>query len=454
MLNTNQSNQIKSWKYALILPVLSAFMLLFQVETVAQVKEKKVEEIEPKESKVSIFSDKKTLYFESKNDNNAVYAVEVIQFIINKNTTDSEIERETQKLKNEYNIQLNISKIKRNKQDEIIALNAKFEDENKTTGHISIKSDDPIQPIRFFKELGVNGNIGFDRNGTSTFFNNKNSKEVEIQWRNADKLSNNTKSNRLYIINGKELLESEIPKGTTLEVDGAIIELSKEESIKKYGQKAKDGVLIFDGKSTLKNEDKTTIYIDDKEVSKKEMDKLDPKEIAYMNVNKSDDKNEIRFHTKNSKEIDDETKIYINGKKVSKDELDELDKNEIHSINVNKTNKIIEIEKKKIDAEIAKAKAEIEKAKIDIERAKPETERAKIEIEKAKKEIEKARAEIEKSRREMELEVQRNSKLSREELAERRKKIEQNREEKRKLIEEKKKEIEIRKKQFEERRNE
>ncbi|MFC4739215.1 M56 family metallopeptidase [Flavobacterium ponti] len=471
MLNTNQSNQKKSWKYALILPVLSAFILLFQVETVAQVKEEKVEKsTEIKADTVVWVKDFKD-EFNSKMDNNAVYTSEVVQFIINKNTTDSEIERETKKLKKDYNIQLSITKIKRNEKNEIIALNAKFEDENKTSGHISIKSDEPIKPIRFFKELGENGNIGFDRNDKSTFFanmnsQNKNSKEVQIEWKDASNLSKNSKSNRLYIINGEEVEENDIPSGTTLEIDGAIIELSNEDGIKKYGQKGKNGVLVFEGKSNFKNDDETVIYINDKKVSKKEMNKLNPKEIASVNVNKSDLKNQIRIYTKNSKGIDDDTKIYINGKEVSKDELDELDKNEIQSINVNKTNRIIKIEKKRIDAEIEKAKAEIEKAKLDIEKTKPEIERAKIEIEKAKTEIRNRKAisggnwnDVEKeleeiSKKEMELKAQRNSKLSKEQLEARRKKREELNEQRRKLIDERKKKIEIRKKQFEEKRNE
>jgi len=381
MLNTNQSNQRNSWKYALILPVLSAFMLLFQVETVAQVKEKNENENETK-----ITLDEKTLSFEPKNSDSTKYntvretliysdkgihSVEVIQFIIDKNTTNIEIEKETKRLKEEYGIELKISKIKRNKQNEIIALEAKFKDSNKTTGHVSIRSDNPIEPIRFFKELGDDGKVGFDRNNTSTVFtkidaNNNNSKEVQISWHDASKSSKKQKSesNRLYIINGKEVQENEILQGTTLEVDGAIIELSKEEGVKKYGTKGKDGVLILERKSKFKNDENVVIYIDGKEVSEKEMDKLDSKEIAYMNVNRSDAKNEIRIHTKSSKGIDD------------------------------KTTRIIEIEKKKIDAEIAKAKAEIEKAKIEIEKSRPEMEKAKLEMERAKKEMEKAKAQM------------------------------------------------------------
>ena len=38
MLQTNQSHKRNAWKYATILPVLVSFMLLFQIETIAQTK--------------------------------------------------------------------------------------------------------------------------------------------------------------------------------------------------------------------------------------------------------------------------------------------------------------------------------------------------------------------------------------------------------------------------------
>jgi hypothetical protein len=42
MQNSNKSNQLKSWKYTLISSILSAFILLFHMETVAQVKEQNI----------------------------------------------------------------------------------------------------------------------------------------------------------------------------------------------------------------------------------------------------------------------------------------------------------------------------------------------------------------------------------------------------------------------------
>ncbi|WP_339836105.1 M56 family metallopeptidase [uncultured Flavobacterium sp.] len=337
MLNTNPSNQRKSWKYALILPVLSVFMLLFQVETMAQVKENS-----------------------SNINKTATKSVAVaVGFVTDKNATDAEMKLDTEELKKQ-GIDYKFSKIKRNKKGEIIAIKIEFNDNNGNNGVKVINGKDPIDPIYFSTE---NEKIGFtnepDLSGfvvdeklskqfgteikvkmntsnevknnsneaakltknedyqfvTTTFdiydtnemrfqikneivkenekalylFNNKEISIKEAKNIKGEQISEiieilssalisnygygekgkngvikinseiekpNSERNRLYIINGKEYLQSEIPKGTTVEVDGSISELSKEEGIKKYGQKAKDGVLIFNGKSTFVKDSK------------------------------------------------------------------------------------------------------------------------------------------------------------------------------------------------------
>ena len=431
MLNTNPSHQKKSWKYALILPVLSAFMLLFQVETVAQVKEQVTEE---------------TNYKVSSNYSS----------ILTKNTTDEEL-KELEETFSDENQKLSISKVKRNKNGEIIAIKLTF-DSGKTYNQIlERKSSEPIKDIKIYVNSDNNdtiscGFIEFDNekvnvevldenainvNGFSKTSQEywsmdnmtKNGKEVvliingkvkgatekvkiplneelgdmkeltpaEFEKKYNKKADKNkyyyevetvkvktfvgswkdnetSEQNRLYIINGKEYMQNEIPKGTTISLDGMVTELSKEEGIKKYGPKAKDGVLIFEGKSSF---------------------------------------------------VTDEEQI----KKV-KLEIERAEK---------------EIEKAKI--EIENSKPEIERAKLEIKKAKEDIEKSKPEIARAKMEIEKAKAEIEKSRINSELEAQRNSKFNKEELEERRIKREQLLEERRKMVEERKSKIEESKKE-------
>ncbi len=339
MLNTNQSNPRKSWKYALILPVLSAFMLFFQVETVAQVKEQIAAE-----------------------------AIQVIEVEINKNSTDAYISEQIRELK-EDGIIVKISKLKRNKNNEIKQISIDFIDNEGNIVQYESKSDEPIETIYIYKEFGGNKRLGistksiFDNDGDGIsdikelqdrINSDENFKNIGVNWDEAVKISNerdyefvtttfdiydaietrfqmkndivdeneqalfyynnkeistkeakkldgnsvieitqifpdtkmitkygekgkngvilinseiekpNSERNKLYIINGKEYLQSEITKGTTVEVDGKISELDKEEAIKKYGQKAKDGVLVFEGKSTFITDKNPTIYIDDK----------------------------------------------------------------------------------------------------------------------------------------------------------------------------------------------
>ena len=432
MLNTHPSHQKNSWKYALILPVLSAFMLLFQVETVAQVKEVTEE----------------TNYAVSSNYSS----------ILTKNTTDEELKELEETFSNE-NQKLSISNVKRNKNGEIIEIKLTF-DSGKTYNQIlERKSSEPINDIKIYANSDDNDTIscGFvevDNKATNAIeaikeeivdgdglkveiskeywsFDNmtKNGKEVILiingkvkgatekvkiplneemgkmkkltpaefekkYKKKADKnkyyyevetvkvktvngsWKDNEKSekNRLYIINGKEYMQNEIPKGNTISLEGTITELSKEEGIKKYGQKGKDGVLIFEGRSTF---------------------------------------------------VTDEEQI-----KQVKLEIERAEK---------------EIERAKL--EIENSKPEIERAKLEIKRAKEDIEKAKPEIAKAKMEIEMAKAEMEKSRMKTELDAQRNSKFSKEELEERRMKREQLLEERKKILEERKSKLEESKKE-------
>ena len=355
MLHTNQSNKKNVWKYATILPLLVGFMLLFQIETVAQVKE---------------------VTWTSINSNNSL---ERIEFIITKNTTDAEIKKETELLKKEYNIELKISKIKRNKENEIIALDAKFEDNDKTSGKISIKGDKPIEPIRFFKELNENGkgNIGFDRNNISTVFAKMDTDKIEWNEAKTIEIKKSDEDEVIYIINGKEFSKDEM-KDKIVELDGAI-EMKEND---KTGKK----IMIFRGNSTVSDEPNTLIYLDDNIISEEEMKKIDAKIIKSVDVNKNNIKKEIKIVTKNSNGISEDTEIYINGKKATKEELDKIEREDIESVKVNNNNdkKTIEIQKrnvktiqggswKEVEKEMEMSKAEMEKAKENIEKFKPKS---------------------------------------------------------------------------------
>lgn len=85
------------------------------------------------------------------------------------------------------------------------------------------------------------------------------------------------------------------------------------------------------------------IFIDGSKMSQEDLDKLDPKEIESIDINKKSDKGTIRVVTKKfSKNLNDND-IYINDEKVDKNELLLLDQNTIEKMDVDKTGKTIRI---------------------------------------------------------------------------------------------------------------
>ena len=128
MLNTNQSKKRNLWKFAFILPVVVAFVLLFQVKVVAQEKANKKEE-----NKAVIDSVKAVL----------------VGTMTDKNATETEMKEDSRILKEQHGIDYTFSKIKRNSKGEIIAIKIQFDDHNGHNGTSETSGDEPIKPIYF-----------------------------------------------------------------------------------------------------------------------------------------------------------------------------------------------------------------------------------------------------------------------------------------------------------------
>jgi beta-lactamase regulating signal transducer with metallopeptidase domain len=375
MLNTNPSQKKNIWKYTLVVPFLIAFIFLFQFKTVAQVKEIEILE-------------------------NHTNAIQIIEFIIDKNTSDKDIKEETELLKKEHEIDLKVFGIKRNSKNEITAIKISFKDAEGNSGNIAKKSETPIEPIRFYKELDENGkgnvNLG-------TLSHNENFKWTSDPSINKDKnvfivkkedLGDNTE---IYF-DGKKINEQELN-----DIDTEII---KTVNITK-GDK---NIVIVKSKKDISENDENVFFINDNEVHKMDVDNLDPNKIKTVNVIKAD-KKIIKVITKNSNEIPDDTEIFINGKKVSQEEFDKLEQNEIALMNVSNLNskKRIEIHKKakeEIEKEMKVHKEEMEKemrkVKIEWQEApkREEMKAHKAEMEKMKAELAKTKAELEKMKAE------------------------------------------------------
>ncbi|PIF34821.1 BlaR1 peptidase M56 [Flavobacterium sp. 9] len=118
MLNKNQSKKWNYWKYYAIIPALIAFVLLFQIKTIAQ------EKSQPQEVSQT-------------NDSDDVYN-------ITKNTTDQELKVIAEKLKKDHGADVAVSNIKRNSKKELIGIKINIKKGTEEVQTIQIDGDEAI----------------------------------------------------------------------------------------------------------------------------------------------------------------------------------------------------------------------------------------------------------------------------------------------------------------------
>jgi hypothetical protein len=374
MLNKNQSNKKNLWKYAIVVPALVAFFMLFQVNVVAQEKSK--------ETTLNTTGMKVELHITS-------------------NSTEKELNAEKDFFKEEYNLEMNFSEITTDKNNELIAIKVELKDKEGIRKVNQIEGDSPIKPFTVFAEKDSKNelNFGFSADITKASKRHfdlvnriKGAKKENIAivednnfW-SIDNVEKNG-SNYLIVINGTKQTEDNIIKIPLDEEILSEITLEPQAAMKKYGSEGRNGaMLITTGKQKKSNPAKsdevedlglfhknenhlnleridptnitgtkkstktkivevvskerdgisteTAIYIDGIKVDQKELDKLDPSIIEKMDVTKNGKESTIKIISKNSKGIPDGVTIFVDGKKTSKRELDKIDSNLIESVNV------------------------------------------------------------------------------------------------------------------------
>ena len=237
MLNKNQSKNSHYWKYFSVLPALIAFVLLFQIEVIAQ--EKKSDDIEIKHVKI-----------------------DEINMVITKNTTDAEIKEHCEQIKNLYNIDLTFFNIKRNSNGEIISIKSEFKDNNRS-GSSNQSGNTPIKPFKFYydenkKEMGYNMDINpLSENDQISNF------KTNVTTTNEDKIK--TPNNKIGQVDDKaniqSVLKQDIDNKPLIVIDGVkqasnfkIEEIPTDQIAKinvlkginatsKYGESGKNGVI-------------------------------------------------------------------------------------------------------------------------------------------------------------------------------------------------------------------
>ncbi|WP_433830873.1 M56 family metallopeptidase [Flavobacterium anhuiense] len=132
MLNKNQSNRRNSWKYYAVIPALAAFVLLFQIEVIAKERPQIV-----------------------KTNSGDIRSVDVYQ--IKKSTTDKELKELAGVLKKLHNIDLEVSKVKRNALNELTSIKVDLINGNETTQSIQTGKKEAIKDFGIVIVTGKNG---------------------------------------------------------------------------------------------------------------------------------------------------------------------------------------------------------------------------------------------------------------------------------------------------------
>jgi len=273
--------------------------------------------------------------FSSNTDTNSA---EDIAVVIDKNSTDAELKAAAAKLKSE-GVTLKFSKVKRNPAGEIIAIKAEFKNKDGRKGISQVSGDEPIKPLRFFKN--DDGAIGFGEAKQIRIFkkgnpnsSDNNAEEIEIYTDVAEA------PERPERPEANEAPEPPEPPMPADKVQKVIIKKIKDKN----------------GKITM-SVNGETIDID--------VDKIVDEALASVNF-------DFDFNTA---EIDEEAKEHM---------------------------KRAKIEMEKVRPNMERAKREMERRRPEMEDAKQELLDAKREMEDARREMLEARIQLEQSRKELE----------------------------------------------------
>ncbi|WP_309640502.1 M56 family metallopeptidase [Flavobacterium sp.] len=313
MLNKNQSKKWNSWKYALIIPILIGFLLYFQVNVIAQEKQAP--------------------------NSPSMLPLKDVAVVIDKNTTDDELKKESERLKAE-GISLKFSKIKRNSAGEIVSIKAVYKDKDGHSGTSQISGDEPIKPIRFFKN--DDGAIGFG-----------NAKQIRIFKKGN---ANNEESNDVE----------------------QIVEISSDFAEAPEAPETPEAVEGPEGPEPPEAPEAP----------------MPADKVQKVIIKKIKDKNGKISMTVNGESID------IDVDKIVDEALAGMDFN--FHFDSDDADENVQEQMKKAKIQIEKMRPQMERARRDIERRKPEMEDAKRELENAKREMQDAKREMEDARRQLE----------------------------------------------------
>jgi uncharacterized membrane protein len=396
MLNRQQSKKRNSWKYVLVLPALVAFMLLFQVQTVAQEKNTPATKIQTK--------------------NKTKLVVEVT-----KDSKDSELEADKKTFKQDFNADVDFQNIKRNQNNEITAIKVTIKAQEQSSVY-EVAGNSPIKPFTIEVEkddtghsnvmfgTGNNGNMLMARTIT---IDSDNSDSIYINGRGTVRLGrldpgtipappmppapygsakmDIKNDDMLVVIDGVKKGKGEAAmKGLNQNEIASITVLKNKEAKKKYGKDAKKGVIEI---TTRKPGRAPRIM------------HLSPGDHFEFNFDMPDmpDMEQFEFRFGDIGDLEDFDGAFINGEFISGDKLTPEERErlraDVQRAREELRKKISEFDSNKLweGREMSKELRESrEQSRKEMEEARKEMEKVRKELEEARKELQKTRASMNK----------------------------------------------------------
>lgn len=291
---------------------------------------------------------------EENNSKKAKASKKIIEFIITKNTTDSELDKIKEDLKKE-GLTVTFKRIKRNKNGEIRAIKIEAKSKNSSTNYQISSDDEAIKPINIVfdsenKKVSISN--GKTRHKANTYlYKTGNGETYRIR---------SSSGNNVYFSDDKELhfddnQKHERKKKIIIKEDGKkenvkTIELSKDievisdnneiiEVIIEGDGNSEDEIVFINGKKLKTTSDKDVKAIVEEKSNKNvwvTKDDIEEKDIIILQ-NAHDDDN-VFISTKSGKD----PLFIVDGEEVSKEKFRELDPKQIESMTVLKDKPAIE----------------------------------------------------------------------------------------------------------------
>ena len=255
MLNKNQSNKRNYWKYALVLPLLGAFVFFFQVKVIAQEK-----------------ASEPTAIAHSKTNENSVDI-----YKINKNTTDAELKEKTYSLNEKYGVTLAFSDVERNSENELTAIKVELKKGKEISKKMATKGTEAIKTFGIIVSKDENGSLTVDFGTEDSAINQK---SVLISPNAPSVLTE-----KEIFINGSKMSQEDLDKLDPNEIESMDVV-----------KKSDKGTIRIVTKKFYKMLNDNDIYINEEKVDKNELLLLDQNSIDKMDVNKNE--KTIRITTK------------------------------------------------------------------------------------------------------------------------------------------------------------